>query len=123
MVAGGASLEHGFGLFLPDALHAQRESEFAPVTNREDWMKKIARRSDGHQGDAEVIVQVLVLRLVINGGMAQGVPGGLVDPGVKGGHIDVKDLLPWVSLMVKGHSPSSSTKEGISGLKGWRGCQ
>ena len=86
-------------------------------------MKKMARRSDGHQGDAEVIVQVLVLRFVINGGMAQGVACGLVDPGVQGGHIHVKDLLPWVNMMVKGHSAGSSTKEGISGLKGWRGCQ
>ena len=86
-------------------------------------MIEVARRSDGHQGDAKVIVQVLVLRLVINGGMAQGVPGGLVDPGIKGGDIDVKDLLPWVSVMVKGHGPSSSTEEGISGLKGRRGCQ
>ena len=86
-------------------------------------MKKMARRSDGHQGDAEVIVQVLVLRLVINGGMAQWIPGGLVDPGVQGGHIDVKDLLPWVGFMEKGHSTGSSAKEGISGLKGRRGCQ
>ena len=86
-------------------------------------MVQVSGRKDGDQGDAEVIVQVLVLRLVINGGMAQWIPGGLVDPGIKGGDIDVKDLLPWVNMMVKGHGPSSSAKEGISGLKGRCGCQ
>ena len=86
-------------------------------------MKKLSGRKDGHQGDSEVIVQVLVLRFKMNFWMAQGVACGLVDPGIKGGHIDVKDLLPWVSLMEKGYSTGSSTKEGISGLKGWSGCQ
>ena len=85
-------------------------------------MKKMARRSDGYQGDAKVVIQFLVLRFKMDFWMAQWIPGGLVDPGVQGGDIDVKDLLPWVSLMEKGHGTGSSAKEGISGLKGWSGC-
>ena len=49
--------------------------------------------------------------------MAQGVSGGLVDPGVQGGHVYIQDLLPWASLMVKCHGASASTKKSISRLK------
>ena len=83
----------------------------------------MARRKDGDQGDAKVVFQGLVLWFKMDFWMAQWIALGLVDPGVQGGHIDVKDLLPWVSLMVKGHSTGSSTKEGIAGLKGWSGSQ
>ena len=86
-------------------------------------MKKLSGRKDGDQGDAKVVVQCLVLWLKMDGGVAQWIPGGLVDPGIKGGDINIKDLLPWVGFMVKGHSTGSSTEERISGLKGWSGRQ
>ena len=86
-------------------------------------MVQLSGRKDGDQGDSKVVVQVLVLWFKVDFRMAQGVARGLVDPWIKGGDIDVKDLLPWVGLMVKGHSTGSSTKEGISGLKGWSARQ
>ena len=86
-------------------------------------MKKASRWKDGDQGDSKVVVQSLVLWFKMDGGMTQWIAGGLVDPGVQGRHIHVKDLLPQVNVrfMVKCHGTGSSAKEGIAGLKGWCG--
>ena len=86
-------------------------------------MVQLTGRKDGHQGYSKVVVQVLVLGFVMDLRMAQWVAGGLVDPGVQGGHIHIEDLLPWVSFMVECHSASPSAKESIARVKGWSGSQ
>jgi len=71
----------------------------------------------------EVVIDVGVTRLRDELGMTFGVDARLVDPGVKGGVIDVVDLLALCHVMVEFDGISASPAKGVARVEGFHDLQ
>ena len=111
------SVQKRFVHFFFHTTGTEGKEQFVAMTVRQHGMVQFTGRQDFALDETKVLVDVRVTRLRIDGGMSFGVGGGLVDPRVQGGDIDVVNFLAGGDMMVEFNGIGTTSTESLSRFK------
>ena len=111
------SVQKRFVHFFFHTTGTEGKEQFVAMTVRQHGMVQFTGRQDFALNEAKVLVDVRVTRGEDDSRMPFGVGGGLVDPRVQGGDIDVVNFLAGGDMMVEFDGIGTPSTESLSRFK------